>query len=253
LTVALEFQDAGHLRSRCGDQVPADPYQLPRQRRGHTPQMHGRYPDYDVLEQAGHWDTVTRELVLARVNDVPRIRFFTTAEAATLTALSDLLTGQDSEPRVPVINFVDEKYFKGELDGFQFDDMPDDRDAWRLVARGLDEQANERCGAASFAGADPATQHAIVDQFASGELGGGSWAQLNVKRTFGLVMRVVLSCFYSHPWAWNEIGFGGPAYPRGYSRFGSPHLQRAEREAWEGEEAYDRDPVSDHVETPPKR
>ena len=39
-------------------------------------------------------------------------------------------------------------------------------------------------------------------------------------------MRVVLSCFYSHPWAWNEIGFGGPAYPRGYSRFGSPQLQR---------------------------
>ena len=51
-------------------------------------------------------------------------------------------------------------------------------------------------------------------------------------------MRVVLACFYSHPWAWNEIGFGGPAYPRGYSRFGSPELQRAERETWEGAEHY---------------
>ena len=30
---------------------PADPDELPRQRRGKTPQMHGRYPDYDVLEQ----------------------------------------------------------------------------------------------------------------------------------------------------------------------------------------------------------
>ena len=26
--------------------------------------------------------------------------------------------------------------------------------------------------------------------------------------------------FYSHPWAWNEIGFGGPAYPQGYMRLG---------------------------------
>ena len=33
-------------------------------------------------------------------------------------------------------------------------------------------------------------------------------------------MRGVLGAFYSHPWAWNEIGFGGPAYPRGYARLG---------------------------------
>jgi hypothetical protein len=31
---------------------------------------------------------------------------------------------------------------------------------------------------------------------------------------------MILSGFYSHPWAWNEIGFGGPAYPRGYMRLG---------------------------------
>ena len=215
--------------------------------------MHGRYPDYDVLEQAGHWDSVTREMVLARVHDVPEIRFFTAAEVETLTVLSDVLMAQDSDPRIPVVNFVDEKYAKGELDGFQFDDMPDDRDAWRLVARGLDEHAAARSRAASFAATDPDTQRAIVEAFAAGELDGGAWAQLNVKRAFSLVMRVILSCFYSHPWAWNEIGFGGPAYPRGYSRFGSPELQRAERESWEGEEAYDRDPVGNRVETPPER
>ena len=33
-------------------------------------------------------------------------------------------------------------------------------------------------------------------------------------------MRAILAGFYSHPWAWNEIGFGGPAYPRGYMRTG---------------------------------
>lgn len=214
--------------------------------------MHGRYPDYDVLEQADHWDPVTREMVLARVNDVPPIRFFTAAEAATLGALCDLLTAQDSEPRIPVINFVDEKYDKGELDGFQFDDMPDDREAWRLVARGMDEQAAKRAGAASFATAETEVQLAIVGDFAEGRLNGGAWAQLNVSRAFGLVMRATLSCFYSHPWAWNEIGFGGPAYPRGYSRFGSPELQPAERETWEGAEAYDRDPVTGERERPPR-
>ncbi len=247
----LNFNLGEHLPHRRGDHEPADPYDLPRQRRGRTPQMHGRYPEYDVLEQADHWDPVTREMVLDRVNNVPPVRFFTEREAATLGALCDVLTAQDSEPRIPVINYIDQKYEQGELDGFQFADMPDDRDAWRLVAQGLDEQARQDADAASFATAEHAVQKAIVARFADGELEGGAWAQMNVKHAFSLVMRVVLSCFYSHPWTWNEIGFGGPAYPRGYSRFGSPQLQRGERESWEGQEAFDRDPVRDRRETPP--
>jgi hypothetical protein len=250
--VGLDFREAGHLPNHRPSGQPADPYELPRQRRGRTPQMHGRYPDYDILEQAGHWDAVTREMVLGRVHNVPPIRFFTEAEAATLGALCDVLTAQDSEPRIPVVNYLDEKYEKGDLDGFQFEDMPDDRDAWRLVARGLDEQAAERGGAASFATAGAEVQLAIVADFADGDLAGGAWEQLNVTRAFSLVMRGVLSCFYSHPWSWNEIGFGGPAYPRGYSRFGSPELQRAEREPWEGAEHFDRDPISGRPEPPPQ-
>ena len=62
---------ADHLPKRRAGGQPADPYELPRQRRGRTPQMHGRYPDFDVLEQAGHWDRATRELVLSRVREVP--------------------------------------------------------------------------------------------------------------------------------------------------------------------------------------
>jgi hypothetical protein len=53
-------------------------------------------------------------------------------------------------------------------------------------------------------------------------------------------MRAVLSAFYSHPWAWNEIGFGGPAYPRGYARLGA-----GQREHWEAPPEFTRDPVRD--------
>jgi hypothetical protein len=214
--------------------------------------MHGRYPDYDVLSQADHWDEVTRRTVLARVQEVPEIRFFTPGEAASLAAMIDVLTAQDSEPRIPVINFVDDKYARGESDGYQYADMPDDDFAWRLVARGLDEQAARRAGASSFAAAGDDVKVAIVKDFAQGQLSGGAWDDLNVEHAYSLVMRVTLTCFYSHPWAWNEIGFGGPAYPRGYSRFGSPRLQPAERETWEGREAVDTDPESGHDEPPPQ-
>ena len=52
-------------------------------------------------------------------------------------------------------------------------------------------------------------------------------------------MRAVLAAFYSHPWAWNEIGFGGPAYPRGFMRSGPVSY----REPFERAGAVDIDPV----------
>jgi hypothetical protein len=239
----FDFSEPHHLPNRrLPEQAHADPYDLPRQRRGVTPQMHGRYPDYDVLEQQGHWDDVTRRVVLERVHTVPEIRFFTPAELETLTAFADLALAQDAEPRIPVMAFVDEKLHEHRLDGYQYFDLPDDRDTWRAVARGLDQEAARR-GADRFAllGADDQVE--VVSRLAQGRLYGGAWGTLNVSRAWSVVMRDLLEQFYSHPWAWNEIGFGGPAYPRGYARFGSPHLEGAEREAWEGREAYDVDPV----------
>jgi len=41
--MARDFSDPDHLPNRrLPEQAQADPYDLPRQRRGITPQMHGR-------------------------------------------------------------------------------------------------------------------------------------------------------------------------------------------------------------------
>jgi hypothetical protein len=137
-----------HLRS---DGEPPHPSWLPRQRAGTTPQMIGRYPDYDVLANAENWDAATRAVVLRRVGDSPRMRFFTASEQPTLRALCDVATAQDAEPRVPVAEMVDEKLAAGRLDGFRYADMPPDPDTWRLVLRGVDESARAWSGAESFA------------------------------------------------------------------------------------------------------
>jgi hypothetical protein len=204
--------------------------------------MHGRYPDYDVLEQSGHWDEATRKVVLDRVENVPEIRFFDALEARTLKAFCDVVTAQDSEPRIPVLSYVDDKLHSGRLDGYQYYDLPDDRELWKLVARGLDEEAQRR-GAPSYADAEGELQDAIVADFAESKLHGGVWGTFSVSRAWTILTGHIVQAFYAHPWAWNEIGFGGPAYPRGYSRFGSPHLDKAEREEWEGEEHDARDPA----------
>jgi hypothetical protein len=235
------FRDPGHLPNRRPDGQPPDPAGLPRQRRGITPQLHGRYPDHDVLVDAGHWDQVTRALVRARVEDVPPRRFFTKPEFVCLCAFSDVVLAQDAEPRIPVMSFVDAKLHDGQLDGFQHVAMPDDRDTWRHVAQGLDE-AGRQHGASSFEQADELTRRQIVAAFAAGALRGGIWDQLPVDVAWTVVMRSVLSAFFSHPWAWNEIGFGGPAYPRGYMRLTQGP---AGAEPHEAREAFGLDPVQD--------
>ena len=156
----------------------------------------------------------------------------------TLTAFCDDVLAQDCEPRIPVLAFVDAKHAAGKTEGYRYAGMPPDRETWRLVARGLDEAAGG--GAGVFAEIDADARGKIVDAFASGELEGGAWAELDVSRAWSVVTRDCLSVFYAHPWAWNEIGFGGPAYPRGYARLGV-----GVSEAWEGEEAIDPDPVED--------
>jgi hypothetical protein len=241
--VAKHFRsgDAEHLPNKRGG-APGPPDELPRQRKGTTPQMYGRYPDWDVLSQQAHWDVVTRNVVLDRVQKVPPFRFFDEREQHTLKAFCDRVTAQDRDPRIPVLSMVDAKLDAGELDGYQFAGMPDDRDVWRIVARGLDEVALE-AGAHDFGSLSQEAQRQIVGRFADGQFDGGAWEEVDVSKAWSVVTRHILSAFYSHPWAWNEIGFGGPAYPRGYAAFGV-----GTKEHWEPEPAFDVDPVTDTQE-----
>jgi hypothetical protein len=223
------------------DQAHPNPHGL-RQRNGTTPQMVGRYPDWNVLDEQDHWDETTRSVVLSRLHDVPKITFFDEREAATLKAFCDVLLAQDEEPRIPVLSYIDEKLAAGGGDGWQYYDLPGDGETWRLLARGLDEEAR-RLSFDSFAAAPEEAQVGIVHRLSKAEAFGGVWETVNVGRLWKVVMRYVAQAFYSHPWAWSEIGFGGPAYPRGYGAFGSPHL--GEEESWEADENVHYDPVRD--------
>jgi hypothetical protein len=46
------------------------------------------------------------------------------------------------------------------------------------------------------------------------------------------VLHDICGAYYSHPHAWSEIGFGGPANPRGYVRM---YFDR--RDPWEAAQA----------------
>ena len=159
------------VRSRHGP----IPHGLPRQRKGTTPQMVGRYPDYDVLAQTDHWDEVTRRVVLDRVENVPPIRFFTAEEAATLKAFCDVVTAQDAEPRIPVLSYIDEKLYAGRR--ATAGSTSTCRTTTRYggaIARGLDDEARSRSLrlVRRRAARGPGRHRAAVLE---GELHGGAW------------------------------------------------------------------------------
>ena len=105
--------------------------------------MRGRSPDDDALAFARHWDALTRRTVLERAANVPEVRFFTDEEAATLRAFCDVVTGQDSEPRIPVLEMIDERLVDAGPDGFRHHDMPTAPETWRRIAANLDASARD--------------------------------------------------------------------------------------------------------------
>jgi hypothetical protein len=177
----------------------------------------GRFPGFDVLDLAPSWDPATAGAVLSRVGTLPALRFFTPAEEATGRALCDRLLAQDGDQRVPVLDFIDMRLAEGQTDGWRYDDMPEDGQAWRESLAGLDEDATVKFGQ-SFAECPASDQGALVQ--AVQDAGSASWRGLNASHVWSLWTRYACTAFYAHPDAWSEIGFPGPAYPRGYKNAG---------------------------------
>ena len=187
---------------------------------GTAPDRGRRFPGFDVLDQVPHWDRVTADVVLARTCSPPAVKFFTESEESCARALLNLLTGQDGhegELAVPVLEMVDARLAAGETDGWRYDDMPEDGQAWRNTLTLLDADAHQLSGAA-FADAPPADQARLVQ--AVQDLGSGNWHGLPAAHVWSLWTRYACTAFYAHPSAWAEIGFPGPAYPRGYKNIG---------------------------------
>ncbi|HEY9292368.1 MAG TPA: gluconate 2-dehydrogenase subunit 3 family protein [Microlunatus sp.] len=172
-----------------------------------------RFAGFDVLGQSPHWDPVTTGVVLSRLSLPGPLRFFDLAEEAVARPLLDALLDQRDGPRVPVLEMIDLRLAGGEGDGWRYAELPEDGEAWKKSLRALDDDARSASGS-GFAACSRDGQLKIIQSVQ--DLGRQDWHRLRADRIWSLWTRYACTAFYSHPWAWNEIGFGGPAYPRGY-------------------------------------
>jgi Gluconate 2-dehydrogenase subunit 3 len=199
----------------------------------------GYYAGYSTLSQKKEWEEATRTVVTERVEKIPSIRFFSQEEAALLGAVIDRVIPQDDRAdghTVPILPFLDERLYKNSLNGFRYEDMPPDQEAYKLAIKAIEEMSQVRFRD-SFPSLTVHRQELILKSLHDGkpDPANSVWRRMPVHRFWAMLMEDCVTAYYSHPWAWDEIGFGGPAYPRGYMR-----LENGLPEPWEkGEQRYE--------------
>jgi Gluconate 2-dehydrogenase subunit 3 len=194
-----------------------------------------RYPGYNVLDKRDgiSWNDATRRTLDARLGLADCPRFFSPLEWLTLRALCDRIVPQpEGRPAVPLAAMLDERLLSGRTDGFRRARLPEQGAAWRRGLAALTSEARSTYGAA-FADIDIEKQTELLHQWQAGALSDEAWGDMPSKEFFEhRVLLDIPSAYYAHPAAWNEIGFGGPASPRGYVR-----MDFDRRDPWEAAEA----------------
>ena len=198
--------------------------------------MPERFPGYDVLAKRDtpSWNDATRRVMDARLAIVDAPEFLDQHQWLTLRAICDGIVPQSARPqvRVPIAAMVDRKLAKDHRDGYRDARLPPLREAWRRGLAALDAAAQARAGV-PFHLLAAAARDALLKDLHDGKLEGPEWGGMPCKLFFReRVTHDILAAYYSHPTAWNEIGFGGPASPRGYVRM---YFNR--RDPWEAAEA----------------
>ncbi|MGA8938495.1 MAG: gluconate 2-dehydrogenase subunit 3 family protein, partial [Acidobacteriaceae bacterium] len=195
----------------------------------------GYYPGFSTLSQSPFWDSATRDIVEMRVDDPPKRRFFTEEEWDFWTAVFAHLipqTDRTIDRQIPLVAPLDDRLYQNRTVGYRYEDMPQDRVVYRIGIQAIDAESQKRFGG-GFLLLPQRQQELVLQGIQQGKPAAGKeiWRQMSVKRFWQMMMTDAIEAYYAHPWAWDEIGFGGPAYPRAYTR-----LERGEPEPWEKEE-----------------
>jgi hypothetical protein len=200
--------------------------------------MKQRYPGYDVLSKwnSPSFDDTTRRVLTARLDAVPPRRFLDEEEWTLLEAVnSRLLPQPERRYPIPITPWIDAMLHDDRGEGYRHPEVPPLREAWRRGLAAVQDEARRR-HERRFDELGAAEQDALLRALADGQTESPLWREVTADyaRHFftHYLLKTAAGIYYAHPEAWNEIGFGGPASPRGYVRLGLDA-----RDPWEAREA----------------
>ena len=157
----------------------------------------------------------------------PAPRFLAPGPFATLEALCDTAVPQpDRAEPIPVARMVDAAIAECRTTGTRWHPLPPMQEAWSRALALIDAEAEAVHGRpfASLPGEDRADLLHAIDR---GDTR-ADWDLPPQQLLRTVVLDEIVRAYYAHPAAWSEIGFGGPASPRGYVR-----LAAGRQDPWE--------------------
>jgi hypothetical protein len=199
--------------------------------------MADRYPGYDVMRKhdSVSWNDKTREVIDQRLAQAADDRgTLSEARWQTLKALCECILPQSNRNRkpIPLAAAVAANIGKNASEGYRDWRLPRFRQAWERGLDALQDEAQRRHGE-DFAALACSRKQSLLTDIAKGSASSQVWGDMPAAVFFsGRVLHDLVSIYYAFPAAWNEIGFGGPASPRGYVRLGFDR-----RDPWEATEA----------------
>jgi hypothetical protein len=198
--------------------------------------FHTPYPTYNVMAKwdSPSWNEQTRKVVRKHLDELPSRRFFTIEQWSLLeSVVARLIPQPDREEPVPIVPWIDDMLHSNHGPGYRYADMPPMRDAWRRGLNAIAAEARDRHGK-DFQKLSPEDQDALLKDIQQNRIECRFWDDVPAGGFFTHhLLKQVVAVYYSHPDAWSEIGFGGPASPRGYVRLGFD-----EHDPWEAEELH---------------
>ena len=158
--------------------------------------------------------------------------FFDPAAFALLRVVCQRLLGQDEPPLVEVAYCIDTRLHLRQADGWRFDALPPDADAYQLSLRGLQQAARTRYGQ-DFVALPGADQDALLSAFQKGTIEGEAWEGFEAALFFQDLLAEITALFYAHPLAQEEIGYVGMADQPNWTHIGLNQRDPREPEALE--------------------
>ncbi|MCA8833231.1 gluconate 2-dehydrogenase subunit 3 family protein [Hymenobacter pini] len=190
------------------------------------------YPQGTVraLLRTDHVTPATRAALEARLQPQTAYepQFFDAETFQLLEAVAARLFPQPDRPEpIALAPAVDKRLAEGRADGWRYDVMPPDREAYRLGLGGINQAAQARFER-PFVELDATAQDAVLQLLAAEQAPGENWAQVSQKYFFEELLAELTESYYAHPLAQEEIGYVGMADQPGWTRIGLNELEDRE-------------------------
>jgi gluconate 2-dehydrogenase gamma chain len=176
----------------------------------------------DLLPTA-HVSAATRTALTQRLAETGATytpQFLAPETFRLLEAVAARLFPQPERPvPIPLAPSVDQRLAEGRADGWRYDALPPDREAYRMGLGGIQEIA-QALFQTDFEQLAANQQDEVMQALASGTPPGAVWLELPAERFFEEMLAELTETYYAHPWAQDEIGYTGYADLPAWTKIG---------------------------------